>query len=357
MAYLSSEMRKIPIKNIYYLLCYSWNRLEESEIVDVSDLDFSDHVDLYAFVLIKGIRHLLRRGLAKGYQEHSEVIPGIRGRVNIAPTMQKMLIPQGLAHCSFDELTINILANQIIKSTIHNLTQVQNIDGGLKQQLRVLAREMSGIDLPLLNKALFRRIQLNSNARYYRFLLNICELIFNSIYIDESTGQYRFKDFTQDELKMAQVFEEFLFKFYQTERPDLIIKKEKINWHASVQNPGDLKYLPQMKTDISISSSEKKVIIDAKYYRKSLSNYYDTEKVHSGHLYQLLAYLKNIEAQENNVQICEGMLIYPTVKETLRLEYSLLGHRVQICTVNLADHWTDIRDELLGLIQDIKTLK
>src|SRR5438128_539289 len=32
----------IPIDNLYYLLCYSWNRLEDRDLVDVSALPHKD---------------------------------------------------------------------------------------------------------------------------------------------------------------------------------------------------------------------------------------------------------------------------------------------------------------------------
>src|SRR5689334_4123821 len=59
----------IPIQNIYYLLCYAWNRLDEKDIVDVSSLMSTQLVDLFAKVLISGTHHLVRRGFDRGYLE------------------------------------------------------------------------------------------------------------------------------------------------------------------------------------------------------------------------------------------------------------------------------------------------
>ena len=46
---------KIPIQNIYYLLCYAWNKLEERDIVDVRGIDSTKILDLFARVLIGGL--------------------------------------------------------------------------------------------------------------------------------------------------------------------------------------------------------------------------------------------------------------------------------------------------------------
>ena len=57
----------IPIKNIYYLLSYAWNRLEESELVDVSAEDESDLLNLLGRVLLNGTKTLLKRGIDRQY--------------------------------------------------------------------------------------------------------------------------------------------------------------------------------------------------------------------------------------------------------------------------------------------------
>jgi 5-methylcytosine-specific restriction enzyme subunit McrC len=52
---------QIPIANIYYLLCYAWDVLEEKEtLADVDALDSTDLLDLFARVLVNGTRRLLR---------------------------------------------------------------------------------------------------------------------------------------------------------------------------------------------------------------------------------------------------------------------------------------------------------
>ncbi|NIQ13085.1 MAG: restriction endonuclease, partial [Candidatus Dadabacteria bacterium] len=53
----------IPIQNIYYLLCYAWNKLEEKDLVNVQEEDTTKLIDLFAKVLINGTTYLLKRGL------------------------------------------------------------------------------------------------------------------------------------------------------------------------------------------------------------------------------------------------------------------------------------------------------
>src|ERR1017187_4639091 len=53
---------KIPIQNIYYLLCYAWDKLAEKDVVAVEDIPTTTLADLFARVLINGTNHLLKRG-------------------------------------------------------------------------------------------------------------------------------------------------------------------------------------------------------------------------------------------------------------------------------------------------------
>jgi len=46
----------------------------------------------------------------------------------------------------------------------------------------------------------------------------------------------------------------------------------------------------------------------------------------------------------------EGMLLYPTVQQASDESFTVQGHRMRICTINLAQPWEGIHDDLLWLI-------
>ena len=43
-----SQVVNIPIQNIYYLLCYAWDKLTEKEVVGVEAIDTTTLADLFA---------------------------------------------------------------------------------------------------------------------------------------------------------------------------------------------------------------------------------------------------------------------------------------------------------------------
>ena len=105
-----------------------------------------------------------------------------------------------------------------------------------------------------------------------------------------------------------------------------------------------------MLTDISLRNTDKTLIIDAKYYSRTLQSNYDATTVHSGNLYQIYSYLKNLETRGGADAQAEGLLLYPTVEAELSKSYMIDTHVVRIETVDLSKDWQLISNRLLDII-------
>lgn len=338
----------IPIQNLYYLLCYSWNQLQQGGLVDVSRLPSTKLVDLFALVLSDGVNHLARRGLVQDYKAQSEELTGLRGRIEALASARRFLPLHGRAICTFDELTSNTIRNQILKSTLRSLRVDPSLDKGLRTKIDRTYRSLSGIDDIELSARTFRTVQLDSNSRFYRFLLNVCELIHGSWLIDQRSGDSRFRDFHRDEKTMARVFEEFLFNFIRAEVPGLEVQRENIAWEASSDTDPMLQLLPSMRTDISIRRGGTSLIIDAKYYQNTLGKYWQTSKLHSHNLYQLMSYLSNARRLDGDRP--RGMLIYPKTSISVDETYSIQGYSVRVCTIDLSQDWKMIHRDIVSMV-------
>ena len=123
-----------------------------------------------------------------------------------------------------------------------------------------------------------------------------------------------------------------------------------IPWDAVPLDSDTIDLLPNMQTDISLTSTSRKIIIDAKYYKEALQKYYDKKSIRSAHLYQIFAYLMNIEHLVKDDVICEGILLYPTVESELDYSRTIKGHRITVKTINLNQEWKCIHDNLLNII-------
>lgn len=339
----------ITVKNLYYLLLYAWDQFDEGRMVAIDAAPDTDLVNLLASVLVRGIDHVLRRGLDQGYLPHNEAIPGVRGKLDVSATIKANLLAHARTHCQFDELSHDILHNQILKATLRRLLLTQNLDNKLREPIRSCCLRFPGITDIHLSERAFRAVQLHRNIRFYRFLLDVCRLLHDCLVPDKVTGKFRFRDFTRDENLMWRLFERFLFNFYRhhEQQTAFDVKRSTFSW--AIAYGSDSKHLPTMQTDLTLIRPGHQLVIDAKYTPHVLERHHHGDfKLRSGHLYQLFSYLRNLPTPANTT--LGGMLIYPLADHRLDLTYTLHGHDVRIYTVDLAQHWHGIKRDLLALL-------
>jgi 5-methylcytosine-specific restriction enzyme subunit McrC len=153
-----------------------------------------------------------------------------------------------------------------------------------------------------------------------------------------------------DEEYMAAIFEEFIRNFYGLKQSQFTVGRTQPKWSATAAQPSDLRFLPTMTTDVTLSSAGRRIIIDAKYYRDALQSNYGSRTVHSRNLYQLLAYLRGSSREIPEGQRVEGMLVYPVGEQCVDLSYKIDGFPVRIFTLNLGQPWFQIEADLLRLV-------
>jgi len=341
----------IPIKNIYYLLSYAWDQLEQGELVDVSSQDSTELLDLFADVLSKGTEHLIRRGLEQSYVEITEATTAIRGKIQIFPSARRMLFEHGKALCTYDEMTVDTKANQVIKAALKYLSSHKDVDSGLRKKMLGLVRVLPDVSDKRFDRFALRGIQLHRNNRFYKFLLNVCGLVLEQALVTEKEGANRFRDFVRDEHRMRRLFEKFLKNFYKHHLLNCEVKSEKINWWVDSDIEQNVSLLPSMTTDISIRDGEKTLVIDAKFKQSVFQKNFNKSSFHSDNLYQLFSYLKNMEGRDGADATASGMLIYPLVNEAVHEDYSIHGHNISIRTIDLTLEWKEIEASLLGFVE------
>ncbi len=339
----------IPIQNLYYLFCYAWNRLEEGGAVDVGGVDSPELADLFATVLISGLKHLIRSGIDRGYIPLEEELSTLRGKVKFQDSMQLMVRRTPRLRCEFDELRHDILTNQILKATISRLVKVAGIDKGLAHTLRVLSRVLDDVSVLRLSKNMFRQVQIYRHNAFYDFLIRICELIYDSTLPEGRGDRYRFSDILRDEQKMALVFQDFVRNFLRLEQTHYRVTPLQMRWDA-VSTEDQIQMLPLMRTDIHLENADRRIIIDTKYYSETLQQHHGKSSLRSENLYQMFSYLKNAEAFGGPYRYAEGILLYPAVGDPIAFGADIQGHHVRVCTVKLDQCWQKIRSDLLSVI-------
>jgi 5-methylcytosine-specific restriction enzyme subunit McrC len=99
-----------------------------------------------------------------------------------------------------------------------------------------------------------------------------------------------------------------------------------------------------METDVTLRSSARTIVVECKYTESIYQQNYFKGKFRSEHLYQLSAYLQNLESG------AEGILLYPTAGVAVDQSYLLHGHRVRVTTLDLNRPWLQVASSLLALL-------
>jgi 5-methylcytosine-specific restriction enzyme subunit McrC len=274
---------------------------------------------------------------------------GIKGKFNFSATIKQNVLPLSKTACIYDEFDYDILHNQILKTTIGKLLRTKNLDSSIKDELHKVYLKLPPISEIVIRKAMFNQIRLHRNNYHYDFILKVCQIVNENLFIDESKGNYKFKDFTREEKAMARLFEAFVKNFYKIET-DFSVSSDSITWQFESDNAEDLEMLPTMLTDITLQSKSQKVIIDTKYYKEAFQTRFDKQKINSSNLYQLFSYLKNQETDSELTQNCEGILLYPSIQNDFVHSFKYENHKIRIISINLNQDWQNIRTDLLKIV-------
>ncbi|MBQ3005396.1 MAG: 5-methylcytosine-specific restriction endonuclease system specificity protein McrC, partial [Clostridia bacterium] len=92
--------------------------------------------------------------------------------------------------------------------------------------------------------------------------------------------------------------------------------------------------------------SDKVLIIDAKYYSRTMQHNLGSTTFHSANMYQIYAYVKNLD--KNNTGNVSGMLLYAHTNEEKQPdnEYIIGGNKISLKTLNLNCDFEIIKNQL-----------
>ena len=115
--------------------------------------------------------------------------------------------------------------------------------------------------------------------------------------------------------------------------------------------------LPSMQTDIVLEApagterqARRRLVIDTKFTHILSPAQYGGEKLRSGYLYQMYAYLRSQERADDPLsQNAAGLLLHPSIGRHVDEEATVQGYRMRFATVDLAADGPAIRERLLSL--------
>ena len=336
----------IRIQNIYYMLAYAFQVLNEQGYRSVATEDFANTAELCAAILVRGISTQIKRGLNKDYLPQTEALSALRGKIDIAESIKTQTLQREQLVCSYDEFSVNSQMNRIIKSTVMLLLRA-DINKTQKKELRKLLVFFSDVDVIDLYSVNWN-LQYNQNNQSYRMLISICYLVVKGLLQTQSDGTIKLMDFL-DERRMHRLYEKFILEYYRKEFPQIAANASQIAWQLDDDVSA---MLPAMQTDIMLSYGDKTLIIDAKYYAHTTQVQYGKHTLHSNNMYQIFTYVKNKEVEmAGKSHEVSGMLLYARTDEDIypENEYRMSGNRIEVRTLNLDGDFASIKSQLDGI--------
>lgn len=340
----------IPIQNIYYMLAYAFQALNEQGYKSIETEKFDNVAELCSAILVRGVSIQLKRGLMKEYLEETESLSSVRGRIEINESIKTRSLLKGQLVCSFDDFSVNAYMNRIIKTTMLLLIR-SDISKTRKKELKKILIYFTDVE-PLDAHNINWKIQYNRNNQTYRMLVSICYLVIKGLIQSDSTGNTKVMDFF-DEQRMCRLYEKFILEYYRKEHKNIKASASQIPWAV---DDGFVSMLPIMQSDIMLEYEGKVLIIDAKYYSHTLQSQYDVHTVHSGNMYQIFTYVKNKTSELNaDPQNVSGMLLYARTDEAVQpdQEYKLSGNQISVKTLDLNQGFVDIKNQLDDIVKEL----
>lgn len=344
-------------KNIYYMLSYAYNVLHEGAFRNVDNEDFENIHNLFAEIITLGVTNQIKRGLNREYEEYTESIGTVRGKINIRDSFFGLTKNSDKIVCTFDEYTPNSPMNQVIKSTMNLLIHSEDVESDKKIKLRALMKYFSEVEFIDPNIINWQSFQYHRNNATYKMLMNLCYLVLSGMILSDSTGKKKLSEYIDDQ-RMHALYEKFILEYFKRHHKEFKVSKPTIKWNydESEQENPMIDLMPDMYTDITLQYGDKTLIIDAKYYTDILSNSHHSTrgKYNSGNLYQIFSYVKNRDTEATgNV---EGMLLYAKTEQDAPEDMSVMisGNRIHVVTLDLSGEWENITNKLELIANNLK---
>lgn len=334
----------ILIRNVYYMLSYAFSSLRKNNYEDVDKEDFERIEDLFAEILYKGISAQLKLGLYREYIHKEADLPLLRGKLDIGQTIKLRVAQKNLLGCEFDELSENNIFNQILKTVAELLIYKSEVKTERKRQLKNVLIFFENVDSINPSEIKWSMLRFQNNNKSYRMLINICYFVLEGMLLTTERGKYRVATFSDEHLN--KLFERFVLEYYKYHYKNLNVSAPIIKWDLSNDEDCVIDFLPEMKSDIVISDENHTLIIDTKYYSKTLQSNFDHKTIHSNNLYQIFTYVKNRDV--SNSGDVSGMLLYAKTQEETHpfLDAKFGNNRIMVKTLDLNQDFEFIREQL-----------
>ena len=327
----------VIISNVYYMLSYAFRSLNAGSFKKMRGEEFENLHELFAEIIIQGLQKQLKRGLPHKYNATSEELSTLRGKIDINTSVRSYSMVRRKLVCEYDEFTEDTHSNRLIKCALTYLLRQDDVTLERKHYLKFLRSSLNGVADVSDIKVLPQR----SGGAEYIMLVNICRFLLDGLLFNTGDG-YKMRRWLTDEA-MSSLYERFLLEFFKKHYPHFSARAAKIDWDME-EIPH---YMPSMNSDVYLTYEGKTLIIDAKFYSRTMTEYYGKKKYHSNNLYQIYTYVKNADTAKTGT--VSGMLLYAKTDESIVPEDNgnlIGGNTISVKTLDMTQDFEIIKTQL-----------
>ena len=348
----------IPVRNLWLLFLYAsqlYEHLHDEERV-LAETNPAGLVELASRILCGEADRALRRNLSVGYVERHEVLTAVRDRIDHLGTARGAHLQRGHVLCRFDHLTVDTARNRYIAAALAQAGRrlgSSRIDPHIANQCLALASrfERSGVRLDRPNPDTPRRAVYGHYDRHDRRTMAAAQLVIDTLLPTHAAGQSHVNPLDYSQGSLRKLYEQAIRNFYRVNLPDWQVGARHLSWPSD--GPLDPLF-PAMRTDITLDRPDRtRLIIDTKF-TSALSTHaeHHEPRLHSGHLYQLYAYLHTQAGRgDPSADHADGLLLYPSTDQApdINVTATMREHALRVATVDLTATPTTIRARLLNM--------
>lgn len=251
-------------------------------------------VDLLASLFIQEMKHVLKRGLHREYQDKQEVEQYVRGRLDLQRQIRSQGPQATKFECEYDDLTTDTVLNRLLLQaavTLRPLLENKQLQSELNRVTSLFRQQVTLTEVTAMERANLSLTRLND---YYCDALQLAELILNSSFIDDlSAGQQQFRSLLKN---MENLFETVVYEGVEACLRSTTYSVTAVD-QGHLLTTGD-QDVQKLEPDFTVTNQTGTVVLvgDAKW--KSIENRPSRED-----LYQIAAYQAKFGVP--------GMLVYP----------------------------------------------
>lgn len=289
-----------------------------------------DLLEVFVSFFARALEELSVRGLHRSYQQRSDLLVALRGRIDFPTQIKGGILPAPVA-CTFDDYTLDIPENRYLLGVTDHLLRIGSISLSTRALLRHAGSRFEGVIPALPTAAEIDALHLTRLNEHYRPALRLARLIVQNLTISDEIGGHSADTFLLD---MNKVFEGFVTRRLRAALRGRLQVLDQTTRHLGLDRK------VRIYPDLEFRRDDETVFVGDVKYKLA-----DSGQARSSDYFQLLAYCTVLGLDQ-------GVLIYAQsddgdVDHNLAVVNS--GHRLTTYRLNLAGSPADLEESVARL--------